>query len=188
MSKAVEPTKSKLVIKRGGKTTTKLVPLPVAVVDTREQIPYSFERFTNWIGDTKLSGLKTGDYSVVGYESLISVERKTLSDIVNSLMSGRERFLREMERLSEFKHNHLVIEASREEVKSPYRFAEGVKAHPNGVVGSLDAISAKFMIPIHYGCNRNLSEEFTASYLSKCYTYEWLSQNGYERTLQEGDL
>ncbi len=28
MGKPVEPTKSKLVIKRDGKTTTKLVPLP----------------------------------------------------------------------------------------------------------------------------------------------------------------
>ena len=44
----VAPTKSKLVIKRGGKTTTKLIPLPTVVIDTREQMPYTFESFTNW--------------------------------------------------------------------------------------------------------------------------------------------
>lgn len=186
--KTVEPTKSKLVIKRGGKSTTKLVPLPTVIVDTREQLPYTFGRFPNWIGDISLEGLKTGDYSLVGYEDVIGVERKTLSDMVGSLMNGRERFLREMERLSAFKYKCLVIEATREELKTPYRFAKDVKAHPNGIVGSLDALSVKYGIPVHYGCNRELSEEYVASFLSKCHAYEWLEANGHGRTLQEGDL
>ncbi len=188
MSKPVEPTKSKIVIKRDGKTTTKLVPLPIILVDTREQLPYLFERFPNWIGSTIRQGLPTADYSIVGYESVIAVERKTLVDIVGSLMSGRERFLREMERLSEFKYKCLCIEATREELKSPYRFASNVKAHPNGIIGSLDALSVKYQIPVHYGCNRELTEEYVSSFLSKCHAYEWLEENGHGRCLQEGDL
>ncbi len=188
MGKPVEPTKSKLVIKRDGKTTTKLVPLPIILVDTREQLPYSFECFPNWIGGTLRQGLPTADYSVVGYESVIAVERKTLADIVGSLMSGRERFLREMERLSQYKQRIIAIEATREQLKSPYLFAGAVKAHPNGIVGSLDALSVKYQIPVHYGCNRELTEEFVSSYLSKCHAYEWLEENGHGRCLQEGDL
>lgn len=184
----VSPTKSKLKIMRGGSTTTKLVPLPVIVVDTREQLPYGFESFSNWIGGIESRALETADYSVAGYEGVIALERKTLVDIVGSLMNGRERFLREMERLESFRYKCLCIEASRTELKSPYTFARDVKAHPNGIVGSLDAIAAKHGIMIHYGDNRELSEEFAASWLSKCHAYEWLDKNGHGRVLQEGDL
>lgn len=92
----VAPTKSKIVIKRGGSTTTKLIPLPTFIVDTREQLPYTFDGFKNLIADTKNPALKTGDYSVTGFEDCIALERKTLADIVGSLMNGRERFLKEM--------------------------------------------------------------------------------------------
>lgn len=184
----VQPTKSKLVIKRDGKSTTKLVPMPTIIIDSREQLPYSFEDFKNWIGDTQTAALKTGDYSIVGLEQLVSIERKTLEDIVSSLMSGRSRFIKEMERLSHFKYKMILIEATREELKSEYTFAKAVKAHPNGIIGSLDAISARYNINIHMGCNRQLSEEYAASWLSKVHAYEWLENNGYGRCLQEGDL
>jgi len=187
-NKPVEPTKSKLKIMRNGSTTTRLVPMPVVIVDTREQMPYTFDRFGNWIGETVSGALKTADYSVAGYEGVIGLERKSLPDLVGSLMTGRERFLREMERLSEFRYKCLCIEASRTQVKSPYTFHTSVKVHPNGIAGSLEAIAAKYGIYIHYGDNRELSEEFAASWLSKCYTYEWLEANGHGRVLQEGDL
>lgn len=182
------PTKSKLIIKRDGKTITRLVPLPTVIVDTREQKPYLFDDYSNWIGDIKLSALATGDYSIEGFEEHISLERKTLNDIVMSLMDSRERFLREMERLVDYKYKCICIEASRSDIKSPYTFSSKVKAHPNGITGSLDAISARYGIHIHYGDNRMLSEEFAASWLSKCHAYEWLDLNGYGRFLQEGDL
>jgi ERCC4-type nuclease len=184
----VPPTKSKLIIRRGGRQTTTLVPRPVVVIDTREQAPYTFDDYSNWIGGVEVRALKTADYSIAGYESVIAVERKTLQDIVGSLMHGRERFLRELDRLASFRSKCLCIEATRTELKSPYQFAEAVKAHPNGVVGSLDALMAKFGIPIHYGDNRQLSEEFVASWLSKAYTYQWLEENGHGRFLQEDDL
>lgn len=184
----VAPTKGKLIIRRGGRQTTTLVPRPIVVVDTREQAPYTFDGFRNWISGVEFRGLKTADYSVVGYEDVIAVERKSLADMVSSLMDGRARFLREMERLAEFRYKCICIEASRAQLKSPYRFAAAVKAHPNGIVGSLDAIAARYGIVIHYGDNRELTEEFVASYLSKAHAYEWLETNGHGRFLQEGDL
>ena len=184
----VAPTKSKLVIKRGKSTTTKLVPLPTILIDTREQLPYTFDDYKNWIGNTDSTALKTGDYSVEGFDNIIALERKTLADIVGSLMNGRERFLNEMERLAQFRYKCLCIEASRTSIKSPYTFADNVKAHPNGVMGSLDAIGARYGINIHYGDNRALSEEYAASWLNKCFAYEWLDINGHGRYLQEGDL
>ena len=120
----VPPTKKKLTIKRDGRQTTTLVPLPSVVVDSREQLPYSFEQFGHWIGSTQTAALKTADYSVAGYEDVIAVERKTLADIVGSLMDGRPRFLAEMERLAAFRYKCLCIEATRTQIKSKYEFAE----------------------------------------------------------------
>jgi hypothetical protein len=108
--------------------------------------------------------------------------------MVVSLMDHRRRFLDEMERLSDYRYKCLCIEASRVDIESPYNFSKNVKAHPNGIAGSLDAISAKYGILIHYGDNRELAEDFAASWLSKCYAYEWLEKNGHGRVLQEGDL
>jgi ERCC4-type nuclease len=184
----VAPTKGKLIIRRGNRQTTTLVPRPIVVVDTREQAPYTFERHMNWVAGVDIRALKTADYSVAGYEDVIAVERKTLPDIVSSLMDGRARFIREMERLAAFRYKCICIEATRTEMKTPYTFASAVKAHPNGIIGSLDAITARYGITIHYGCDRVLSEEFVASYLSKAHAYEYLEANGHGRFLQEGDL
>lgn len=49
----IPPARSKLVVKRGGSTTTKLVPLPTVLVDTRERLCYTFHDFYNWIGGTQ---------------------------------------------------------------------------------------------------------------------------------------
>jgi hypothetical protein len=56
--------------------------------------------------------------------------------------------------------------------------------HPNAVVGTLDAIEAKFGIPILYTSTvRRLATERAASWLSKHFTYWWLEENGHGRVL-----
>ncbi len=135
-----------------------------------------------------MEGLPTGDYSVRGMESLMSLERKTLNDIIICLTQGRKRFFRMCERLAEFKHKTILIEASYETIKSPYADLP-TDAHPNGISGSLDAIEAKWGIPIIYTSKlRALAEERAASWLSKHYTYWYLEKTGRGRWLVDGDL
>ena len=62
---------------------------------------------------------RTGDYTVEGMEGLIALERKSLEELVGTLMHSRERFFAECERLTEFRWRALLVEASYEEVKSP---------------------------------------------------------------------
>ena len=89
------------------------------IVDTREQHPYSFQGFTcdaakrykPLIVPLEVAGLRTGDYSLKGFESVVAVERKSLSDLYGSLGQNRERFQREFERLAEMEYAALVIEA-----------------------------------------------------------------------------
>jgi ERCC4-type nuclease len=91
------------------------LPFTVAV-DTREQNAFTF---TGMVADkghplivpTLLTTLTTGDYSIVGMESLVCVERKSASDLFSTLASGRERFEAEHIRMSEYKTAVVLIEA-----------------------------------------------------------------------------
>jgi hypothetical protein len=91
--------------------------------------------------------------------------------------------------MTAFRWRAMLVEASYEDVKSPYTALEHIEAHPNGVSGSLDAMEPKFGIPVIYAStHRALAEEKAASWLSKHFTYAWLEANNMGRVLQEGDL
>lgn len=185
----VPPTTSRLIVKRGGSSITRQIPKPVVVIDTREQQPLSFARFPNWIAGERVATVKTGDYTIEGMEHLIAMERKSLPDLIGTLMHNRERFFAMCERLAQFRWRCILVEATYEAIKSPYQ-GEFYEAHPNGVSGSLDAVEAKFGIPVIYTSqHRALAEEKAASWLSKHFTYWHLEEvAGLGRVLQEGDL
>lgn len=125
-------------------------------------------------------------------ESLICLERKSLPDLVATLAHNRYRFFREMERMQAYPYRAIILEASYENLKSPYTFFSQVEAHPNGISGSLDALDAlevKYGIPVIYTSRaKHLAEEKATSWLAKAFTYWWLETNGLGRVLQEGDL
>ncbi len=92
------------------------------LIDTREQAPYQFTGFTTdkssrggqrpLIIQTRVVGLQTGDYSIEGFQDQVAVERKSLEDLYGTLGQGRERFERELERLSKMDRAAVVVEAS----------------------------------------------------------------------------
>jgi len=65
------------------------------IVDTREALPIGFPGATT-------AGLPTGDYSILGAERRVTIERKTLADFYACVGRERKRFEREMERLVNF--------------------------------------------------------------------------------------
>lgn len=96
----------------------------VVVVDSSEQAPFVFSGIEAEGKDkgrpmqvgTVVKSLDSGDYSIVGLESRVSVERKSVSDWFGSIGSGRDRFEREMQRLSEFDFAAVVIEGGWNEL------------------------------------------------------------------------
>ena len=185
-----DPPSGRLIVKRGGHSITRQIPKPIVLVDTREKYPFDFSRFKNWIADTKSQALKVGDYSIEGMETMLVLERKTLTDLITTVMQKRERFFKLCEKMTKFRWRALLIEASYEDIKTPYDYDEyNTLAHPNAVSGTLDALEARFSIPIIYtSLYKPLAEEKAASWLSKHFTYCYLESNGYGRVLQEGDL
>lgn len=185
----VAPPQRRLIVKRAGHSITRKIPKPLVLVDTREQLPFNFTGLSNWIGGTKRQKLNVGDYSVQQMEGLLALERKSLTDLITTLMQRRKRFLKSCERLAQYRWRALLVEASYEDVKSPYDEELNTKAHPNAISGLLDAVEARFGIPIIYTSRyRSLAEEKAASWLSKHFTYWYLEKNGFGRVLQEGDL
>ena len=78
------------------------------IQDSREQLGLSFEKMRGVT--TVRKGLKTGDYSIENFENTWVCERKSVQDLVNTLVSGHERFLREMERIKDFEVAYILVE------------------------------------------------------------------------------
>lgn len=82
-------------------------PAPTIVVDSREKLPWAFPGLAT-VGGT----LETADYSIVGMEHLVAVERKTLPDFLHCVGQDRCRFEKEMQRILEFPSRMVVLETS----------------------------------------------------------------------------
>ncbi len=185
----VIPPAGRLLVKRDGHSITRQIPKPTVLVDTREKLPFDFLNHPNWIEKAIWHHLDAGDYSIEGMEHLLALERKSLTDLITTLMQNRVTFFNSCERLTKYRWRALLIEASYEDIKSVYGEDLYTLAHPNAVSGSLDAVEAKFNIPVIYTSRyRPLAEEKAASWLSKHFTYWYLEENGLGRVLQEGDL
>ena len=188
----VSASTKRLQVTRNGRSILRSagVPKPVVLVDTREKqsLPL-FDNHPNWIASERRKALKTGDYTVEEMERDLCLERKSLADIVACTVAYRERFLASCARLARFRWKAILIEATYEDIKGgfePFDIPSGV--HPNAVVGTLDAIEAKFGIPILYASTvRRLATERAASWLSKHFTYWWLEKNGHGRVLIDSD-
>lgn len=191
-SRFAAPSGGRLVVKRDGRSILRSasVPKPVVLVDTREQQPFALlASHPNWIGGERRMALKTGDYTVEGMEGLLALERKNLPDLVACIVTYRRRFLASCERLAKFEWKAILIEATYEEIKRGWGETDiPSQVHPNAVCGTLDAIEAKFGIPIIYSStHRELATERAASWLSKHFTYWWLEENGFARVLVDSD-
>jgi ERCC4-type nuclease len=191
-SRFVAPGASRLRVMRDGHNIIRSarIPKPIVLVDTRERLPWPlYQSHPNWIGGERRVALKTGDYTVEGMEGVLCLERKNLADVVACTVTSRRRFLAVCRRLARFPWKAILVEATLEDIKGGFESLEFPSdVHPNAVCGTLDAIEAKFGIPVIYAsADRDLATERAASWLSKHFTYWWLEQNGHGRVLIDSD-
>ena len=172
-----------VVAERGG--TQLRTPLPVAIVDTREQNPLSFRRFKGWFAKIEHRALKLGDYSIQGMENTCAVERKDLADLIQSFTTNRAVFIDRLRRMAELPHSLLVVTSSLTEIKSEYPYRG---ANPNRITQSLIAVLTGLRLPFLCTDTHELGEEIVASFLYQTFLYDWLDHNGHGRYLADGDL
>lgn len=143
-------------------------PTPIIIVDTREQKPFTFEGFP-----LITRKLEYGDYSVLGFESEISIERKELGDLLNCIFT--DRFERELKALSTVPYAYLVIEASLSDIwnPKPYRYENGkpvvYQGNPSAVVGKLQSISLRYGVHVLFLSSREMAKTYTQGLLEKFY-------------------
>ena len=132
---------------------------PTIVVDTREQEPLGFhpERAA-----VVRRALPAGDYSLEGMEQRVAVERKTLDDLVQTVIRERERFRRELQLLAGYEAACVVVEADLSDILAK-RYRAG--AHPNSVLGAVTSIILDYGVPVFFCGDRPCSRQFTEAYL-----------------------
>jgi ERCC4-type nuclease len=89
------------------------------LIDRREKAAYSFTGLRTDVRQgerplrvlTRIVDLRSGDYSLVGLQDQIAVERKSHEDLVHTLAQQRKRFQKELERLSRMTFAAVVVEA-----------------------------------------------------------------------------
>ncbi len=137
----------------------------ILTTDSREQLPYRLDLHVSKFVDFehRRAALPEGDYAAHlpdddSPESTICIERKTLSDLLGSLTAGRERFVRELERLEPYGHRMLIIEASLFTLARPSALSH---VHPASVIGSLLAFSQRYNIHTVFAGDRRYAQAFT---------------------------
>lgn len=138
------------------------------VIDTREQKRLLKKPPKNLM--TMTAALKTGDYSIVGFENLIAVERKSRSDFYGSITAGRKRFDANLQRMSKMEWRALLIEGTERKLLDPSESYS--KISPQCIYGSLVSISVRYGIQIYYAerpedADRWLIEHFLKWYRIK---------------------
>lgn len=145
----------------------------VVIIDTREQAPLDFGPDITCIR----GGLATGDYSMQGFEDLITIERKELSDLVSCVVSdsksneeaetkknNRARFERELLRMRSYRCKAVMIEATLAQVeKGGWRS----QVKPASVLGSIAAWRVKYGVEFIYAGSHALAAGETLRLLRK---------------------
>jgi len=132
----------------------------IVAIDTREQQPYKYR-------DSVAATLRSGDYSILGHEADVGVERKTKEDAYGSLSSNegrRERFEDEFGRLGAIRYGALVVEASLPDfLVAP----EHSQMNPVAAVASLVAWSVRYRVPVWFAGDRRHAAALTYNILGK---------------------
>lgn len=133
----------------------------IIVRDSREQRGFDF---LSCSADLSVEDgtLQSGDYSLKGFENKVSVERKSLADLIMSISTDRDRFLRELDRAKGLESFCIVCEGSWSDLtQGRYRS----RMAPAAASATCAAIMSRYHIPIHFAGSREAAELFTAQFL-----------------------
>jgi ERCC4-type nuclease len=138
------------------------------IQDSREQNPFYFRDY-----EVITRKLDTGDYSIDGFEDLVSIERKAgASELANNFVS--KRFFDVLERLSKIKYSYIVVECSWEDIlKYPvgsnipsYKWKK-IRIRSPFLLHKISEIQTKYNIHFMVCDNRDIAKGITLNILKR---------------------
>jgi DNA excision repair protein ERCC-4 len=149
-----------------------------AIIDTREQKPLTLDPLR-----TVKRGLDTADYSILGLEKFIAVERKSLPDLLACVGRERERFDRCLDRLRQINARAVVVEASWEELAFTHNFGRSMITSEQ-VMGSVLGWMASG-IPFLFVKNHELAGQAVSRFLFIAARRVWRDHTDYVESVLE---
>jgi ERCC4-type nuclease len=137
----------------------------ILMVDTREQLPLfdPIPRGLCIVRDT----VPVGDYSILGFQDRICVERKMESDFFTYIGRDRDATVRKLERMAAMDFAALVVEADEYDLYNPSVPTKMTREH---VRGFMRCVRVRY--GIHLYCNSSHSEVERYVLDSLAYAYE----------------
>jgi len=157
----------------------------IVAVDSREQLPYSWGREGV---QCRTVTLEAGDYSIIGMERVVCVERKSFADFYSCLTEprqrngtvkhGRERFENDLHRMSQCRYPLVVIEATMSDLlrRFTYVASGGVEKQsqldPLVAQNSWLSWQARYRIPMPLCGERSAASRMTLQHLDLVWRLE----------------
>lgn len=106
----------------------------IVIRDSREQEEHGWKwRKSKYCAGTEIERLETGDYTIKGFENILSIERKgRISEWARNI--NEKRFERELGRLDEIKHSFILLEFDMSDVMR-YPIGAGVPRNKSKIRG-----------------------------------------------------
>ncbi len=135
----------------------KIAERPRIQADYREKSSLIIPELVSLGVDSDIKELKVADYIVAG----VAIERKTVSDFINSMKNGR--LVSQLEELKQYESRLLIVEGiDEQDLYSDNMPEENIGMHPNSVRGFLLSILLNYKTPIVFTKNY----EDTARFIS----------------------
>lgn len=155
-----------------------------AVQDAREQRPLDLSPLKTVIGT-----LQTADYTVLGLQEYIAIERKSLPDLLGCIGRERERFEKEIQRLLAYETRAIVVEATWTELEAgewllgTNRYPWKSRVNANAAVGSVLGWVARG-IPILFVGDHERAGKFVARILFTAARRRWEELQSFKESLR----
>jgi ERCC4-type nuclease len=85
--------------------------------------------------------LDAGDYSLEGLESVIAVERKSIDDLINTLLRGKRRFSNELRKLQSYNYACICVEAGLQDI-SNHNYTSQIS--PKSLLGMISSLILEY--------------------------------------------
>lgn len=155
---------------------------PTVLADTREQRPFApflWQKGKRKYLPSQRFMLTEGDYSAMGLEWFVRVERKSIPDLCGSLFGtscdsmgesapNQERLRAEFLRLQKYSRAYFVIEGTARDLVE-YMRSTSRRVDPVAAVQLVESMGFDYGIPVRWCANREAAEWFVGYILSRAH-------------------